>query len=121
MLITPYYPLRNGPAFDWTEAEKYWTPLGSDVIRALFAAHRGAETASIRKDMPFLLTQDDIGRMMARSRGRCEVSGLQFNADKVGGARKRPYLPSIDRIKAKEPYRPGQLPACMLRREHRNQ
>lgn len=107
MLITPHYPLRNGPPYDWTEAEKFWTPLGRDVVQALFAAHRTAETSSIRKNVPYLLTHDDIGRMMTRSRGKCEISGLTFSAIKVDGARKRPYLPSIDRIKAKEPYSPA--------------
>jgi hypothetical protein len=42
--------------------------------------------------------------MAERAKGRCEVSGIPFNFKKREGKRRRPWVPSIDRIVAGGPY-----------------
>ena len=93
-------------AVDWEAVERHWSDLDVGLVPLLFQGFSAAETSSTRKGVAFHLTYDDVGRLMARSKGRCEVSGMRFSMEKIDGARKRPYLPSIDRIKAKEPNYP---------------
>ena len=70
------------------------------LIRARDAAWQRAE----RLGKEFPLRTEDIIHLMARSMGRCEVSGLPFSEEEVPGCNKRPFIPTIDRIHAKEPY-----------------
>lgn len=69
---------------------------------------RAAETARTghwyRGGSPFLLTAPELIALMIRSEGRCELTGLLFNGEEIPGCSKRPYIPSIDRMSAKEPY-----------------
>jgi hypothetical protein len=69
---------------------------------------RAAETAKnahwYRGGLPFLMTHFDLIDMMVRSGGRCELSGVPFSGETFGTSHKRPFIPSIDRIRPKEAY-----------------
>jgi hypothetical protein len=54
--------------------------------------------------LPFLLTQPELESVMIRSKGRCELSGIPFSGEVMTGWQNRPFIPSLDRIKAQEPY-----------------
>lgn len=46
----------------------------------------------------------DIEAMLVRARGRCELTGLQFDFRITDGCRIKPWIPSVDRIDAAGPY-----------------
>jgi hypothetical protein len=73
-----------------------------EAIRACF--HRAKRNAKVR-GMEWAITPDDINHLIARCRGRCEVSGIPLTVS-WGGARKknRPYAPSLDRIDSSKGY-----------------
>lgn len=50
-----------------------------------------------------------IDAMVARANGRCEVTGIPFSDQSVGGARRRPWVPTVDRIDAAKGYEPGNI------------
>ena len=84
---------------------RHWTGMPKDAVNALSAAFR-AVTARSRREFGHVLVWGDVERMMARSKGFCEVTGLRFSDERIEGAHRRPYLPSIDRIKSNTPYTP---------------
>jgi len=71
---------------------------------ALGQAHRAAQSSAWRKGEPFDLDAAGLFKLLDRSGGRCEITGIEFSDEPCGSSRKRPFIPSIDRIKAKEPY-----------------
>lgn len=74
-------------------------------IRLVMRASETADNAwAYRGGKPFLLTLYDLEDLMIRSNGRCELSRVPFSGDVVGKSHKRPFIPSIDRIRPKEPY-----------------
>lgn len=52
----------------------------------------------------FEITMDDVESMFARAGGRCEVTGLVFNWNKRPGMRRRPFIPSLDRMDSSAGY-----------------
>ena len=85
--------------------EKRWAhfPEGIEIVQK---AGEAAEAAFwYRKGAPYLLTPFDLVDLMIRSDAECEVTGIPFNDEMVPGCKRRPFIPSIDRINPKEPYR----------------
>lgn len=50
------------------------------------------------------LTVEQLRQVLARSRGRCALTGLRFTTEKADGQRTRPFFYSIDRIKCEVGY-----------------
>jgi len=50
------------------------------------------------------LTADALAGIMLRSRGRCEVTGIQFQLHKPEESRARPFFHSLDRVDASKGY-----------------
>jgi hypothetical protein len=57
-----------------------------------------ARTRALRRGEQFPLTQRDMEHIIARSRSRCEVTGLPFSWKWHPNQRRRPFAPSLDRI-----------------------
>lgn len=86
------------------DLEKYWSAF-PEGIRLVIRASETAQTAfAYRKGAPYLLTHYDLIALMVRSKGRCEISDIPFSDEQIPGCSRRPFIPSIDRIKPKEPY-----------------
>lgn len=89
------------------EAEANALPLSADH-RALYRqARRGASS----RDIVFDLSERDLGILVARSNGRCEMTGIAFNNDRDPQLRFRPWRMSIDRLENAGIY---QLDNCRL-------
>ena len=84
--------------------EELWSHYPEGVKLVIRAWESAQRNATYRTKQPFLLTHLDIDRLLVRSAGRCEVSGMLFSGDTVPGCDKRPFIPSIDRVRPKEPY-----------------
>lgn len=50
------------------------------------------------------LTEIQVRQLIARSNGKCEVTGLPFADGMPSHAKRRPFAPSIDRINSTLPY-----------------
>lgn len=50
------------------------------------------------------ITADDIKEMLERAKGKCELTRVTFNMQKISGQRIRPWIPSVDRIDSKKGY-----------------
>lgn len=46
----------------------------------------------------------DMMRLLERANGHCEVTGLRFSFDEHGCAKRKPFIPSIDRKDSSGPY-----------------
>jgi hypothetical protein len=71
--------------------------------RVYWFAYYNAASRARRSGVP-LMSKAEYGELVARAAGRCEVSGIQFSADKPPGHTKRMWAPSIDRINCKGTY-----------------
>lgn len=105
-------------AFAAIAADDRWLPGASlsdfwdaDMTRAVAAAYNAAGAASAKRSVPFPLTHDELIYMMRRSLGRCEITGIRFSADNFSLSRRRPFVPSIDRIDPRGLY---ELDNCRL-------
>lgn len=50
------------------------------------------------------LTREEIGALVARAGGRCELTGIPFSDARPRGCRRAPFAPSIDRIDSRDGY-----------------
>lgn len=64
----------------------------------------GCKHRSAKKGRSCSLSADELAAIMRRSRGRCEVTGLEFQFHKGEDARARPLFHSLDRRDASEGY-----------------
>lgn len=83
---------------------KYWSDFPDGVALVMRAGETAQTGFWYRKGSPYLLTHYDLIELMVRSQGRCEISGIPFSDEQIPGCSRRPFIPSIDRIKPKEPY-----------------
>lgn len=110
--------LKNG-AWYYVTPGNQWIRLGKTEAEAI-AAYPAAvayevpvkygpvlwncrKNAAARK-IDFSLTDDGFRELVIRAGGRCEVTGLRFNGNRHGASKRRPYVPSIDRIDSSKPY-----------------
>ena len=93
-------PLTQEEQLKIFEHEKFSVP-GDDYIRLFQTMCKGANARNIN----VAVSQDDIQEMFLDAKGRCAVTGIAFNTFKPFGARMRPWIPSIDRIKREIGYR----------------
>jgi hypothetical protein len=50
------------------------------------------------------ISADDVKKMLSRAKGKCELTKVAFNMQKIPGQRIRPWIPSVDRIDSKLDY-----------------
>lgn len=50
------------------------------------------------------LSEEAVRKLVARANGRCELTGIPFTGDKPVRSTRRPFIPSIDRVRAGLPY-----------------
>lgn len=72
---------------------------------------RRAKARSRQSRMFFNLTVEDMGLLVKRARGQCEVTGIPFSDQPTPNSGRRPFIPSLDRI---EPARGYTLANCRL-------
>lgn len=61
--------------------------------------YRNTKKNSVKRNIPFDLTKDDLNHLIKRSKDACEITGIKFQT--VDGSAKferQPFTPSIDRI-----------------------
>lgn len=69
------------------------------------AAYHRAKTNAKERGIPFLITLEDFKNIIERAGGKCEVSGIAFCFKTGRGEfRRRPFIPSLDRIDSSKPY-----------------
>lgn len=85
---------------------RFWGAFPDGIALVIRAADAARRVWIYREGSPFLLTMPDLEDLMVRCEGRCELSGVPFSGETVAGTVKRPFIPSIDRIKPKEAYTP---------------
>lgn len=57
-----------------------------------------AKTTSIKRGIGFTLTRKEFDDLVAEADGRCMLTGIKFQWEFAEDQRKRPYIPSLDRI-----------------------
>lgn len=68
-------------------------------VRSYAIAYLSARKNAAAREIAFDLTRAQFIALVARSRGRCEVTGITFDVRRIGRGR-RPFLPSLDRIQS---------------------
>jgi hypothetical protein len=74
--------------------------VAKHLDKVYFAARRRAKVAGI----DFHLTRDEYRRIISRSGLKCELTSIPFSMGWVGSARRRPFVPSLDRRDSALPY-----------------
>ena len=87
--------------------DAYVDGLVDDKRSWLHMTLRGCKGRAVTKDRTCTITLDDLVRLMKRSRGRCEVTGIAFQIHKPEQARARPFFHSLDRIDSSRGYFPS--------------
>lgn len=88
-------------------AEQLGIPaMHADFLRALFSK---AKSRAKRLRRPFTLTQADFDALWERSGGRCMLTGIPFDVGNALHFKRRPYIPSLDRIDSTQGYVAGNV------------
>ena len=66
--------------------------------------YRITERNAKRRHIPFSLTRQEFREIVERSQGRCMMTGIEFEFERYEGSCRRPFAPSLDRIKSTEGY-----------------
>jgi len=66
--------------------------------------HFRAAQRARRKKVTFALSVEDVAKLWKKSKGRCALTGIPFDEVNAGRFARRPWVPSLDRIKATEGY-----------------
>lgn len=62
------------------------------------AAYYGCQKNAKARGIAFSITREEFDKLVRRAGGRCELTGLRFSGRTHRSVRRRPYVPSIDRI-----------------------
>jgi len=62
-----------------------------------------------QKSLAFSISESQLRYVINRSRGRCEVTGIEFSLSQEPGKRRRPYAPSLDRKDSAKGYLIGNI------------
>ncbi len=100
--VAPPSPLAASAVRKWTQLERRYAPRESHP-KSLINTAREARKRAARRGLTFDLSLDQLMVIWQRCNGRCEVSGLPFDAER-GEHHWRPYAPSIDRRDCSEGY-----------------
>lgn len=76
-------------------------PVPSDFYLKLF---RQVVKNSKPRNISVEITADDVKKMLDRAKGKCELTRVPFDMQKIQGQRIRPWIPSVDRINSKLGY-----------------
>jgi hypothetical protein len=88
--------LTSTSAIDVTNRNKH-----AYYMRLLAKCRRNAKT----REIEFNLTADDMMKLVARSNGVCELTGMVFQKrHDIGFSESQPFIPSIDRIDSYKGY-----------------
>lgn len=79
---------------------------GTPPKRLAYLMHRRAKYRAQARGVAFTLTIVDVEDMLAATRGRCSVTGIPFDYASLGDRFKRPWAPSLDRIRPALGYTP---------------
>ena len=86
--------------------DAYVTEQLADKRSWLHATVAGARSRSAARSRACGITAQELASIMRRSRGRCEVTGVQFQLHKPDDSRARPFFHSLDRRDASVGYLP---------------
>jgi hypothetical protein len=83
---------------------------GSPIPRPYWRALHYARARAKRANVP-IMSAEEYASLVVRSKGACELTGIEFSYEKPAGHRKAMWGPSIDRIDCRGDY---QLGNCRL-------
>ena len=75
-----------------------------ELNRWASAKYCDSKRSAKRRNIPFELSKDEFVELVLSSRGRCALTGIQFDFTPTETSRYRPWAPSVDRINHLEGY-----------------
>ena len=88
------------------------TPQGRSLVHRPWLAtdlYAACKRSAKRRGMECTLSLRDIEELVLSSKGKCMLTGIKFNVIKPATARRRHWIPSVDRIDSKKGYVPGNV------------
>lgn len=74
-----------------------------DLTYYYAAMFKEAKKRAVQRELPYELSRADQDDILSESGGRCRLTGIAFNLDRLGYSR-CPYAPSLDRIDSSQGY-----------------
>jgi hypothetical protein len=114
--VMPKRCYRKHGAWYYVSPEGRWMRLGRSEEEALAAYPKAVAEAPMRaafiylsafyscqknakaRGIPFQITREQFDAIVLRAGGRCELTRIRFSGQRQGAVRRRPYVPSLDRI-----------------------
>ncbi len=78
--------------------------LSNEAHKCFHSIYPTARKNAAKRQIQFDLTVEDFWNLAARTKGCCQVTGLQFEYAFSEGSLRRPFAPSLDRIKSHKGY-----------------
>jgi hypothetical protein len=80
--------------------------LEDQALLVSYAAdmYRVCKARGLQRRLQFELTLQDVVDLLARTQGRCDLTGIAFSTERVGVRGLRPWMPSMDRRDASQGY-----------------
>jgi hypothetical protein len=135
--LPPRMYKRRGSYYYVLRATGAWILLGRDLSAALIRAddlaagnlgeprqvdydriYSAAMKNAAARRIEWKLTPIDWAALLSRAGGRCEVTGMKFLNTKGAHGRRRPWMPSLDRINNHRGLLARERPAGLHRREY---
>ena len=86
-------------------SERLLLVADGDYAKLFSRSMRNAEV----REVPFLLRRPEFDELVAEAHGKCQLTGIRFDTSRIEGARRRPFAPSLDRIRAGGAYERGNV------------
>ena len=97
-------PIHRTPQQNKEKKEKYYAKLATDVDRSLKYFFTESRKNASRRNIPFILTEDEFRQIWERQNGKCVLSGIDLTLEHGKVYNANPTRISIDRIDSNQGY-----------------
>ena len=97
-------PIVRTPEQNKVKKDRYYAKLVEDPDRSLTYFFKESRKGAGRRDIPFLLTEDEFRSIWKKQKGKCALSGIDLTLEHGSIATPNPTRMSIDRIDSEYGY-----------------
>lgn len=97
-------PIDRTPEQNKIKKDRYYAKLALDSDRSLTYFFRESRKGAARRNIPFLLTEEEFKGIWKKQKGKCALSGIDLTLEHGSIAVPNPTRLSVDRIDSTQGY-----------------